>query len=172
MAEIWDGYFADGTPAGVDIVRGEKIPDGLYHLVSEILVRHQNGDFLLMLRDPSKPNFGGFYESTCGGSALKGEDPLTCAKREMCEETGIEADLSEFEYLTTSRDGSNFFDHYCLCRDISLDKIKLLPGETDDVMWASFETVHLLIQQGKICRIIADQFLQLEDELIVRQTAQ
>ena len=77
--EIWDAYFFDGTLAGQDLIRGEPISDGLYHLVSEILVRHIDGDYLLMQRDPRKPNYGRFFEATAGGSALKGEDALTCA---------------------------------------------------------------------------------------------
>jgi len=46
--EIWDGYFRDGTPANVDLTRGEKLPKGIYHLVCEVLVRHIDGDYLLM----------------------------------------------------------------------------------------------------------------------------
>ena len=87
--EIWDGYLVDGTLAGHDLVRGDPIPQGLYHLVSEILVRHVDGDYLLMQRDPRKPNYAGSYEATAGGSALKGEDKLSCARRELLEETGI-----------------------------------------------------------------------------------
>ena len=49
--EIWDGYLNDGTLANQDLVRGEPIPKGLYHLVSEILVRHVDGDYLLTRRD-------------------------------------------------------------------------------------------------------------------------
>ena len=45
--EIWDGYLKDGTPANQDLVRGEPIPNGLYHLVSEILIKHTDGDYLL-----------------------------------------------------------------------------------------------------------------------------
>ena len=30
--EIWDGYNKDGTLAGVDIIRGEPIPDGIYFI--------------------------------------------------------------------------------------------------------------------------------------------
>ena len=135
MAEIWDGYFADGTPAGVDIVRGENIPDGLYHLVSEILIRHNDGDFLLMLRDPSKPNFGGFYESTCGGSALKDEDPLTCAKREMYEETGIEADVLEPIGVYVSHD--TIYHNYICTVDCDKNSVRLQIGETVDFKWVT-----------------------------------
>ena len=45
-------------------------------MVCEILVRHTDGDYLLMQRDFRKSNFGGYYEATAGGSALKGEDKL------------------------------------------------------------------------------------------------
>lgn len=33
MPEIWDAYNKDGTLAGFDLIRGEKIPNGIYHLV-------------------------------------------------------------------------------------------------------------------------------------------
>ena len=87
--EIWDGYLNDGTLANQDLVRGEPIPKGLYHLVSEILVRHVDGDYLLTRRDIRKNNYGGWYEATAGGAALKGENKVSCAKRELLEETGI-----------------------------------------------------------------------------------
>ena len=81
--EIWDAYYADGTLAGKELIRGEKIPAGFYHAVSEILVQHIDGDYLLMKRDPNKEAYGGYYEATAGGSALKGESPLACAEREL-----------------------------------------------------------------------------------------
>ena len=90
--EIWDGYLVDGTLANRDLVRGEPIPNGLYHLVCEILVKHIDGDYLLMRRDLRKPNYGGYYEATAGGSAIKGENKESCARRELFEETGISSD--------------------------------------------------------------------------------
>lgn len=90
--EIRDGYLIDGTLADCDLIRGEAIPKGLYHLVCEILVRHTDGDYLLMQRDTTKSHYGGCFEATAGGSALKGETKLVCAKRELFEETGILSD--------------------------------------------------------------------------------
>ena len=58
--EIWDGYWEDGSLANIDLVRGEPIPNGIYHMVCEILVRHTDGDYLLLQRDSRKPNFGGY----------------------------------------------------------------------------------------------------------------
>lgn len=74
--ELWDAYDAHlNNIDGQTLVRGEKIPKGLYHLVCEIIVRHQDGMYLLTQRDERK-NFGGMWEATVGGSALKGESPL------------------------------------------------------------------------------------------------
>ena len=82
MIEKWDAYdkyfnkIADGS-----LIRGEVIPDGVYHLVGEIIVKHTDGTYLLMQRDYKK-QFGGKWELTAGGSALQGESPLECAIRD------------------------------------------------------------------------------------------
>lgn len=131
--EIWDGYLGDGTLAGRDLVRGEPIPQGLYHLVSEILVRHVDGEYLLMQRDPRKPNYGGFYEATAGGSALKGEDALSCARRELLEETGISAaDLSQIgRYVSHD---TIYYSFLCVT-DCDKSSVILQEGETVSYKW-------------------------------------
>lgn len=73
------------------LVRGEKIPKGVYHLVSEVIVKHQDGTYLLTQRNPRK-NLGGMWEATAAVSALQGENPLECVKRELREETVILTD--------------------------------------------------------------------------------
>ena len=87
--ELWDAYDSGFRRIeGQTLVRGEPIPAGLYHLVSDILVRHRDGTYLLMRRDPRK-HYGGLWEATAGGSALRGETALDCARRELGEETGV-----------------------------------------------------------------------------------
>jgi hypothetical protein len=61
-----------------------------------------------------------------------------------------------------------FYDHYCLKRAVALKDIVLLPGETDDVQWASFGRVHWMIRTRKICKIIGHQFYRQERELRLR----
>jgi len=133
--EIWDAYFKDGSLAGRDLVRGEPIPDGLYHLCCEILVRHTDGEYLLMERAPDKEPYGGYLEASAGGSALKGEDPLTCAKRELFEETGITAEtLSEFAVSTVEK----VICHSFLCvTDHDKRAVTLQEGETVSSRWVS-----------------------------------
>lgn len=85
--EVWDAYNKEFVKIeGMTLIRGEAIPDGFYHLVSDIIVKHVDGTYLLMQRDIRK-NFGGMWEATAGGSALKGEGALACAIRELREET-------------------------------------------------------------------------------------
>ena len=45
--EIWDAYKEDETLAGVDLIRGEDIPVGLYHGVVDIFVIHGMAVFYL-----------------------------------------------------------------------------------------------------------------------------
>lgn len=133
--EIWDGYLKDGSLANKDLIRGEHIPDGLYHLVSEILVRHIDGDYLLMQRDFNKPNYGGCFEATAGGSALKGEDKITCAKRELLEETGVVAISYEEIGRYISHD-TIYYDFLCTT-DCDKSSILLQEGETISYKWIS-----------------------------------
>lgn len=47
--ERWDAYDRHFQKVeGVTLIRGEPIPEGLYHLVCDILVRHRDGTYLLM----------------------------------------------------------------------------------------------------------------------------
>lgn len=168
--EFLDIYDENRQKTGTIRQRGEPKQPGEYGLVVCVWVYDGRGHLLLTRRAPGK-SFALTWENS-GGAAQAGEDSLTAIRRELWEETGIEAQTGEFEFLATSRDANNFYDHYCLLRDIPLEQIRLLPGETDDAMWVTFETMHTLIQQGKVCRIIAEQFLQLEKALAERQTAQ
>ena len=82
------------------------------------------------------------------------------------------AEKQEFELLSTTRDKNTFYDHYCLCKPFPLERVVLLPGETDRAKWATFEEIHEMIRAGEICSVIAGQFLQEESALLARQAAQ
>lgn len=136
--EIWDGYNADKTLAGVDLIRGEDIPSGLYHMVVEIIVRHTDGTFLLMQRDYNKIGHAGEWEIGAGGSVLKGETPEEGAARELHEETGVAAEklilLAERTETRKSGFGVHYFTYLC---ETGMDKdaVTLQEGETIDFRW-------------------------------------
>ncbi len=135
--EIWDAYNIDGTFAGVDLIRGEKIPDNLRHAVAEVFVMHKDGSILLMLRDFNKPAYPGYYESGAGGSVLKGESFLEGAKRELQEETGIIGTDFEPTYKVVTED--TIYKGFFCCTDVDKDSIILQEGETIDYKWVSKE---------------------------------
>ena len=87
--ELWDAYDRDGNKTGETLVRGEPIPPGRYHLVSDIVVRHVDGDYLLMRRSPEKEHYPNIWEIGAGGSVVQGETSEQSAHRELEEETGI-----------------------------------------------------------------------------------
>lgn len=85
--ELWDAYDREGNPLGFDLVRGEPMPENVYHLVAEILAVTASGRVLVTKRHPDKA-WGGYWEYTAGG-VVKGETPVQGALRELREETGI-----------------------------------------------------------------------------------
>ena len=91
--ELWDLYRKDGTPAGCELVRGQPMPKGLFHIVSGVVVRHVDGSYLLMQRDLHKDGWPGLWEMGASGSILKGETPLQGAIRELKEECGLDGKI-------------------------------------------------------------------------------
>lgn len=131
--EVWDAYTKNFEKIeGMTLIRGETIPKGMYHLVSDIIVRHTDGEYLLMQRDERK-RFGGMWEATAGGSALRGESPLACAVRELREETGIKSDdLREVGHIVSQN--TIYFEYLCIT-DCDKDSIVLQEGETSAFKW-------------------------------------
>ena len=150
--------------------RGTPWKFGEYGLVVCVWVHDGQGRILLTRRAKGK-SYAGTWENS-GGAAKAGETSIQAITRELYEETGIRADESEFELLTSARDRNIFYDHYCLYRKVPLHQVKLQPGETDGVQWVTFEEIHGMIRRREICGIIANQFLHEEPELRKRQTAQ
>ena len=133
--ETWDAYNKDFQKIPhVSLIRGESIPEGLFHLVCDILVRHTDGSYLLMQRDKRK-HFGGMWEATAGGSALQNESPLECAARELREETGIIPDSLTEVGRVRSHD-TIYIEFLCVTNGPK-DRITLQEGETIAYQWVS-----------------------------------
>ena len=165
--EFNDIYDIHRNRTGRLHLRGTPWQPGEYGLVVCVWVHDGEGKLLLTRRAPEK-SFAGTWENS-GGAAQAGEDSLTAIVRELYEETGVQATAEEFELLGSDRDQVCFYDFYCLEKKVDLKDIQLLPGETDDVRWATFQEVHELIDRGQICQIIANQFLRQEPMLLARQ---
>ncbi len=141
--EIWDLYRKDGNPAGCELVRGQPMPKGLFHIVSGAVVRHADGTYLLMQRDLQKDGWPGMWEMGASGSILKGETPLQGAIRELKEECGL--DGTDMELLFICHNEVTFYWHYLCVIDCPKDSITLQEGETIAYKWVSKEELLSII---------------------------
>ncbi len=139
--ERWDAYNENfQLIAGTTLVRGSTIPDGLYHLVCDIIVRHTDGTYLLMQRDNRK-HYGGMWEASAGGSALQGETPLECAIRELREETGILSnELQEVGRVIHHTHHTIYVEYLCVTNQ-DKHSVVLQEGETQAYQWVTKETL-------------------------------
>jgi len=125
-----------------------------------VWVYNDAGRLLLTRRAPEK-SFAGTWENS-GGAAKAGETSIQAIRRELFEETGIRAEESEFRLISTGRDRNTHYDFYCIRKNVSLEALTLLPGETDGARWVTFTQVHELIRRKEICHVIAKQFIRQE----------
>ena len=168
--EYNDVYDAERKLTGRLHRRGTRWKQGEYGLIVCVWVYDGKGKILLTQRAPEK-TFAGTWENS-GGAVKAGESSRQAIARELFEETGIRAAEEEFELLGSDRDRHTHYDFYFLKREMPLEQIVLLPGETDDVQWASMEKVRRMVKTGQICRIIGHQFRRQEKQLLERQNAQ
>lgn len=148
--EIWDACDREGRLLGVDLLRGEPVPEGMFHRVCDVVVRHVNGNFLLMRRDPDKPILPGLWEMTAGGSALKGEDALACIRRELFEETGLRCECFH-EVFTVAREASgSLFTLFFAQVDCDPSSVRLQAGETVDYRWVGREALEAMLDGSDV----------------------
>jgi len=138
MGEIWDAYdIKMNIIPGKEMARGEPREPGMFHIVSDVAVRHEDGEYLVMQRDLSK-RFGGLWELTAGGSALKGETSLQCAERELFEETGIIGALIELGKETDFNHQTHHIAYLCTT-DCDKNAVTLQEGETIAFKWVGVD---------------------------------
>ena len=155
--ELWDLYDRERRPLGRTHVRGVPCPPGVYHLVVTIWTVNSSGSILLTLRDPAKESFPNTWENT-GGSALAGETSRGASVRELLEETGIIAAEEELVLLGSQVARDSLYDHYLLHRDITLDELRMQPGETVGAKWVTLDELDAMRQDGSLAAPIGVQF--------------
>jgi len=135
--ELWDAYNRNGKKLDGQInreaiIRGAKIPYGVYYMVASVVVKHRDGMYLVMRRAFEKPFYPGLWELGAG-AVLMGESPVDWAKRVLYEETGIRSgEMSQtYQYIK----GNEIRTIFLCITDIPKNDVLLKPKGTIGYKW-------------------------------------
>lgn len=148
-AEVWDLYDASGRRTGKTMLRGEEVPQGLYHLGVHIWPVNSKGEFLIQRRSMTVQWKPGLWAVT-GGSAVAGEDAYTAARRELFEELGYCAQENEIKRIACLRRSNSFCNVFVIRLDCNEEAFVLQKEEVSEVRWCSSD---------RLLRMVSDNLL-------------
>lgn len=154
--EKWDLYTKYREKTGKEHIRGEEIPEGLYHLVVHVWMRNSKGEYLLSRRAADRPTYPFFWE-TVGGSVLQGETSIEGAVREVKEEVGItlspESGQLAFTKIRDIVNGEKFrdiLDVWVFYYDGEADLTAATTKEVAECKWLRSDQIYDLFQEQKL----------------------
>ena len=151
IEHVWQGDFLKVDAVHLDLPNG-------HHSTHEV-VRHPGATAIVVLDDDGRVLLERQYRTPIdaltweipAGKIDPGEDPETCARRELEEETGLVAD--KLEYLTSVAVALGYSDeviHLYLARDLVQGTRCLDEDEFLDLAWKPFQDVVEEVVQGNI----------------------
>ena len=146
--ELFDLYTEDRVRTGRTMVRGTKVPEGLYRLVVHVCIFDDEGRMLIQQRQPFKQGWSNYWDLTVGGCAVAGDTSRTAAEREVREEIGLELDLSDIRPSLTLNFDGGFDDYYVLTQEVDPSALNLQEEEVQAVRWATQEEILRMIDDG------------------------
>lgn len=154
--EKWDLYTKYREKTGKEHIRGEEIPEGLYHLAVHVWIRNSKGEYLLSRRAADRPTYPFFWE-TVGGSVLQGETSIEGAVREVKEEVGItlspESGQLAFTKIRDTVNGEKFrdiLDVWVFYYDGEADLTAATTKEVAECKWLRSDQIYDLFQEQKL----------------------
>lgn len=147
--ELWDLYTVDRERTGQKMARGEKMPEGCYHLVVHVCIFNSRGEMLIQQRQPFKEGWPDMWDITVGGSAVSGDTSRSAVARELFEELGVELSFEDKRPALTVNFPGGFDDIYLIEKDIDISELKLQYEEVQAAKWSGEEEILGMIDTGE-----------------------
>lgn len=167
--ELWDLYTEDRRLTGKEHIRGEELPENMYHLVVHVWIKNSKGEYLISQRSANRPNLPLMWECV-GGSVLKGESSIEGAIREAKEEVGVELLPSNaklvFSKVRKIVDGKKFNDIVDIWLFQYDDEVTLKNATTDEVeqtVWMTKSQILDLCEKGKLVDTLKYFFTDIDE---------
>jgi len=103
---------------------------------------------LIQKRQPFKDGWPGYWDVSCGGSAVSGENSSIAAERELGEELGLFHSFTHSRPVLTVHFDDGFDDFYLVHKDLDPEELKLQPEEVESAAWASMDRILEMIEEG------------------------
>lgn len=170
MKEIWDLYTKYREKTGQTLIRGERIPQGQYHLTVDVWIRSRTGEYLMARRSASRPTYPGQWECV-SGSVLSGESSVDGAVREVKEELGLELSPADgtkiFSKIRDVIDGRSFqsiMDVWLFPYDGEVHPENATTDEVSDCRFMSVEEIKALYDAGSMVGLLDYFFCAFEKD--------
>lgn len=173
--EVWDLYTKYREKTGKEHIRGEKIPEGCYHLVVHVWIRNNKGEYLISQRSADRPAFPLMWECV-GGSVIKGESSIEGAIREVKEEVDLDLEQEAGKLLFSKIRGTDV-KYECKAYNDIMDvwlfnysgEVQLetaITNEVADCKWMTVSEIRKLYEEKKLVQTLDYFFCAMEaDEM-------
>jgi isopentenyl-diphosphate delta-isomerase len=120
----------------------------LTHRSAHVFLLDESGRLYLQLRSPAKDQYPGHWDSSAAGHVDPGESYRACAERELREELGLEAELTEV--LRVPAQPRTAFEHSVLFQAVTENRPRPDPAEISDGAFFPRDEVRRMIADPEV----------------------
>ena len=146
MLELRDLYDENGNITGKTYHKGEPVPEGFYPMVVMVVIRNQEGKFLMQKRSLNK---GGDWGVT-GGHPKAGETPIEGIITEVQEELGLDFSNENFIEFDSGCDGKDCYKMYFVNKNVDIASVKIQEEELSEVRWFSMDELKSMVEKNEL----------------------
>lgn len=156
--EVRDLYNKDRVFSGKTIVKGDKVPEGLYYLVVFVIIE-DNGKYLIQKRTIDK---GGKWAFT-SGHPIHEENSFDGLIREVKEELNLDIKNEKIKLLKTITDDVRIIDIYHIKMKIDETLIQIQTEEVDDYKIVTSDEIDEIIKKDDFHKKHTKRYYELKN---------